>query len=92
MTLAELLLVVFLTLALTYLRQQRQAQTYLALCLEELVTSTERALPFTQPRRDYAGRDEGSFSEQIRAALVREDLSELLNALPHLEDPVFSKT
>jgi hypothetical protein len=37
-----------------------------------------RALPFVQPRPDAAGRADGSFSEQIRAALIREDLEHVV--------------
>ena len=43
--------------------------------LAELSEVLERAASFVQPRPDYAGRCY-SFSELIRAALVREDLED----------------
>jgi hypothetical protein len=55
---------------------------------EELLTqardSIKSALPFIQPRPDYANRAEGSFSEQIRAGLHRMELEALVETLDWL--------
>jgi hypothetical protein len=49
--------------------------------MEELLRLAKQALPFIQPRPDYAGRAEGSLSEQIRAAIIREDLEDAIRKI-----------
>jgi hypothetical protein len=49
--------------------------------LRDIEATLVRALPFINPRADYADRAEASFSEVIRAALMKDEIEEILNRI-----------